>query len=429
MNEELHPEGDASKQQAAEISALRFDAPLFKTKEAQDSSTHLVLFTLRAIYLGLLLAITVVIFLGDSTSHQQVITGEQWNGVISVMIFGAIIVGFDILTPDKKLASIFSILVGLIAGLLVTVAVGELLDLIAISWTAENESTSLTFQIIKIAIGISIIYLCISIVLTTKDSFRLVVPYIEFTKQSRGSRPLLLDSSAFIDSRIEPLISTGMIEMPIIAPEFVLTELQTLADSNDSRKRAKGRRGLATAGRLQQQQHIQFSVDKTDFPTIGVDNKLIELAAYSKFRIVTTDYNLEKLARIKNIPVLNLNALSHSLRPQAMPGEQLQLTVVRVGEEPSQGIGYLPDGTMVVIDGAGSHVGQSIIVNVSNTLQTSMGQMVFAEYGQTDQNEAQGTEASIPEEKTKTPQEQPPIQKTPPTQPRTRGKSGRNPRR
>ena len=417
MNKKSHTQGDAYQQQDAEISALKVDAPSLNAQGARERSSHLVLFTLRAIYLGLLLAVTVVIFLGDSTSHQQIISGEQWNGVISVMIFGAVIVAFDILTPDKKLASIFSILVGLITGLLATVAVGALLDLIAISWTAEDESTSLTFQIIKIAIGISIIYLCISIVLTTKDSFRLVVPYIEFTKQSRGSRPLLLDSSAFIDSRIEPLVSTGMIEVPLVAPEFVLMELQTLADSSDSSKRAKGRKGLATASRLQQLPHTQFSIDSTDFPTIGVDNKLIELAAQSQFRIVTTDYNLEKLARIKNIPILNLNALSHSLRPQATPGEKLQLTVVRVGEEPSQGIGYLPDGTMVVIDGAGGSVGQSIMVDVSNTLQTSVGQMVFAEYGQPGQSETPAAEADIPKKK------------TPPTHPRPRGNSHRNPRR
>src|SRR5690606_1473304 len=168
--------------------------------------------------------------------------------------------------------------------------------------------------LIKLAIGITMCYLAVSIVLTTKDDFRLVIPYVEFAKQMRGVRPLLLDTSVLIDGRIESICQTGFIDAPLVLPQFVIEELQTLADSSDKLKRARGRRGLNVVSKLQANAYVDLSIDNADLPRQSVDHMLLQMAADQNLRILTTDYNLNKVAQIHGVTALNLNDIANALK-------------------------------------------------------------------------------------------------------------------
>jgi uncharacterized protein YacL len=250
---------------------------------------------------------------------------------------------------------------------------------VAESWELSRTVTARAYLgLIKLAIGISLCYLATSIVLTTKDDIRLVIPYVEFSKQLRGVRALLVDTSILIDGRVAALCDGGFFNAPLIIPRFVIDELQTLADSSDKLKRARGRRGLAMLGELQENPNADMSLDSSDVEGHSVDHKLITLAQRHEMRILTTDHNLQKVAEIRGIQVMNLNDAAAALKAHAVPGDHLQVEISKPGEASGQGVGYLPDGTMVVVEGAGGAIGRTVPVSVTNSLQTNAGKMIFA---------------------------------------------------
>ncbi|GAV32329.1 MAG: hypothetical protein QMD76_03605 [Anaerosomatales bacterium] len=195
---------------------------------------------------------------------------------------------------------------------------------------------------------------------------------------STHERPKFLDTSAVIDGRFEAIVKSGFLEGPLRVPRFVLVELQTLADSADDLKRARGRRGLDTLTALSALEDVVTVID-ADYPDVPtVDAKMIRLAQSSGGAIVTADHNLTQVARVEGVDVLNLNELAEAVRPVYLPGDKLVLGVAKPGKEPDQGVGYLSDGTMVVVsDGRGS-IGKEIEVEVTSVLQTSAGRMIFA---------------------------------------------------
>jgi uncharacterized protein YacL len=201
---------------------------------------------------------------------------------------------------------------------------------------------------------------------------------VEFAKQIRGPRPLLLDSSALIDARIVDLATTGMVQTPMVAPRFVLLELQALADSSDKLNRTKGRRGLDAVAKLQRTPGVDITVDETPMPGKSVDQMLVELARIMPAVVVTTDANLNRVAGIQNVPVLNLNDVANALKPSLIPGSEMTIAVIRAGEQAGQGIGYLDDGTMVVIEDGEGAVGGETRVEVTSAMQTSAGRLIFA---------------------------------------------------
>ncbi|HMN96672.1 MAG TPA: TRAM domain-containing protein [Phycisphaerales bacterium] len=247
----------------------------------------------------------------------------------------------------------------------------------AVGSRADPNRTSLYLGLTKVIIGIVLCYLSVSVVLTTKDDFRLVIPYVEFAKQVRGVRPLLVDTSALIDGRINDLGHTGFFDAPIIIPRFVIDELQMLADSGDRTKRSRGRRGLDLVAKLQANPFLDVTIDDPIVEGLSVDKMLIELAHTQKLRILTTDYNLKKVAQIHGVAVLNVNDLASTLKAAVAPGESVEVVVVKPGENPNQGVGYLPDGTMVVVEEASERIGETVAVTVTNSLQTSSGRMIF----------------------------------------------------
>jgi uncharacterized protein YacL len=194
-----------------------------------------------------------------------------------------------------------------------------------------------------------------------------------------GGGDKILDTSVIIDGRIGEICQSGFIEGNLVIPKFILRELQYIADSPDPLRRAKGRRGLDVLAQLQQNRLVSVQIDETEFPEIKeVDAKLVKLAETCKAKIMTNDFNLNKVAALHGVPVLNLNELANALRPIFLPGEELSIYLVKRGTGPNQGVGYLEDGTMVVVDDGATKLGRTMDVQVTSTIQTSAGRMVFA---------------------------------------------------
>jgi len=191
----------------------------------------------------------------------------------------------------------------------------------------------------------------------------------------------ILDTSVIIDGRIADIAETGFFDGVMVIPQFVLRELQLVADSADSLKRNRGRRGLDILQRLQKTTSLQIQIVEDDFPTIReVDMKLIELAKLYEGKIITNDFNLNKVAQLQGVPVLNINELANSLKPIVLPGEIMRVFILKEGKEYNQGVAYLDDGTMVVVDNARKMIGKTIDISVTSVLQTTAGKMIFGKW-------------------------------------------------
>jgi uncharacterized protein YacL len=233
---------------------------------------------------------------------------------------------------------------------------------------------------VQFVTGLILCYVCISLLMQTKDDFRFIIPYVEFVKEVKGLKPCILDTSAVIDGRIADVVETRIIDGQLIMPKFVIAELQGIADSSDRLRRGRGRRGLDILNRLRNNPDIELIVYERDLPEfagLSVDLKLVALAKHLQGKLVTNDYNLNKVARVQGIAVINLNDLANALKPVFLPGEHIEVRVVKAGEEPGQGVGYLEDGTMVVIESGREHLNQTVAVAITSVLQTSAGRMVF----------------------------------------------------
>jgi uncharacterized protein YacL len=199
-------------------------------------------------------------------------------------------------------------------------------------------------------------------------------------KQSRKSYKIL-DTSVIIDGRIADIAETGFLDGIIVTPQFVLRELQLVADSADSLKRNRGRRGLDILQRLQKMASVQIQIVEDDFPAVReVDLKLIELAKLYEGKIITNDFNLNKVAQLQGVAVLNINELANSLKPIVLPGETMKVFILKEGKEYNQGVAYLDDGTMVVVDNARKMIGKTIDISVTSVLQTTAGKMIFGKW-------------------------------------------------
>jgi len=236
-------------------------------------------------------------------------------------------------------------------------------------------------NLIKVLLGTSVVFMCVSFVLQTKDDFRFVIPYVEFSKQTKGARPLLLDTSVIIDGRVADIAETRILESELIVPRFILAELQAIADSDDKLKRNRGRRGLDILNRLQGSDKIDIRILDAHIAAVedapDADAKLVALARHLDGRVVTNDYNLNKVAQLRGVDVININDLANALKPIVLPGESMSVKIIKPGEEPGQGVGYLEDGTMVVAEQGRDYIGREIAITVTSVLQTSAGRMIF----------------------------------------------------
>jgi uncharacterized protein YacL len=224
-------------------------------------------------------------------------------------------------------------------------------------------------------------YVSVSLLLQTKDEFRFIIPYVEFSKQVKGGKPLVLDTSVIIDGRIADICDTRFIDTKLIVPRFVLQELQGIADSSDKLKRNRGRRGLDMLKRMQNNPKVELQMHEANLPELRevqkVDERLVVFAKVLGARVVTNDYNLNKIAQLQGVDVINLNELANALKTVALPGETLALRLVKQGDQIGQGIGYLDDGTMVVVEQGRPYIGQEVLITVTSVLQTPAGRMIF----------------------------------------------------
>jgi uncharacterized protein YacL len=236
-------------------------------------------------------------------------------------------------------------------------------------------------QVIRLILTLICCYICISLLLQTKDEFRFIIPYVEFSKQLKGGKPMVLDTSVIIDGRIADICETRFIDAKMVVPRFVLQELQSIADSSDKLKRNRGRRGLDMLKRMQNNPKVDLQLHEGNLSELRnvqkVDERLVVLAKALSARVVTNDFNLNKIAQLQGVEVINLNELSNALKSVALPGENLTVKLVRQGDQIGQGIGYLDDGTMVVVEQGRQYLGQELAITVTSVLQTSAGRMIF----------------------------------------------------
>ncbi len=341
----------------------------------------MLLWIFRTIFVIVVLAVLFV-----SVSTETITSGENsvsfWAVVFSGLGMAIFVFLLDVFTPKRRFSALAGVFFGLLVGLLVSGALAPLVDMIADTYRLNLLSEAVTA--IKWMLGICICYLTISIVMRTKDDVRFVIPYVEFAKQTKGARPLVLDTSAIIDGRVADLCRSRFFDALVVIPRFVLNELQLIADSPDRLKRNRGRRGLDILKEMQSNSTIDIAIDDTVVEEAedvrGVDQKIVAFTKTCNGRLATTDYNLTKVAQVREVDVLNINDLANSLKAIALPGESLEIKIIKPGEEAEQGVGYLPDGTMVVVEGGRNKIGKELVVNITSSLQTSAGKMIFGKF-------------------------------------------------
>jgi len=337
-----------------------------------------------ALRIFLLLAI-----LGVAMSYAEsgtVLEGKQPYLVIGAVMLALAVIAADLIIPRKTLQGLSGVFFGLLVGLVISYGLNLIVGLLFAAFAPEFKDHS-WLTLTKLLVGIITCYLCVSFILQTKDDVRFVIPYVEFSKQVKGQHPLILDTSVIIDGRIVDIAETGILDQTLVVPRFVLNELQAVADSTDKLKRNRGRRGLDVLQKLQGSQRIEVQVLDPVLPKQEagetVDLKLIALARMINGRLATNDYNLNKIAQLRGIEVININDLANALKPVVLPGEAMSVKIMKPGESPGQGVGYLDDGTMVVVEQGRGRIGETVSFLVTSVLQTSAGRMIF---GRMDDN-------------------------------------------
>jgi len=316
-------------------------------------------------------------------------TTNYWAALTTCIVLITLALGVEIFLPKKSFGALAGVFFGLLVGIFISWALSPVVDMINDSNPYLNLDSTI-LQPIKLMIGMCVCFLVISVVIRTKDDVRFVIPYVEFAKQTKGTRPLILDTSAIIDGRIADLYHKNFFDAPLLVPRFVLNELQLISDSADKLKRNRGRRGLDILNKIQMNPAIDIEIDDTMLPEVeeveGVDQKLVVFTKHCNGRLATTDYNLSKVAMVRKVDVLNINDLANSLKTVALPGENLIVKIIKAGEEADQGIGYLDDGTMVVVEGGRNKIGRDVSISITSALQTAAGKMIFGKYEGFTQN-------------------------------------------
>ena len=344
------------------------------TKEPHDRLTLLVvrtLFLLAAAGLGL--------FGTDVLSEVTQQDLNRRNGVLiacGTALFLILIERIFSRSPIRTFSAItFGLILGLTFSLLFTNIVSLIVESLMDPSLFGNHGAAL-LDFLRILTTTIFCYFAVSTLLRTKDDFKFIVPYVEFRKQVRTHAPLIFDTSSFVDGRIESLLPTGVFDQRLVVPKFVLNELQTIADSSDRSLRQRGRRGMDILNEIGDTHSVE--VFDREIPKGGdVDLALIALAAELGGKILSTDYNLQKNAKLQGVAFLNINDLATALKPSFVPGEFMDVQLLRDGDDEGQAVGFLNDGTMVVVENARERIGQQVPVEVTSALQTNAGKMVF----------------------------------------------------
>lgn len=351
-----------------------------RSKKASPESLVSATFWVRV--LGMLLFGSLGLWIALSISGTPV-RSEDWRYIATLTLAGA---GLGLLiTPSLTIVPIRYLsnrlrtvaledLVAVALGLLVALVISALLAL------PLSMLPSPLGQLLPFVLSVLLCYIAASIALVRKSEiYSLVAGRREFGAHGPAPAGILLDSSAIIDGRIADLAGSGFLSGPLIVPRFILRELQRIADSEDLLRRRRGRRGLDVLNRLQKEALVPVRITDLDVEEVAdVDGKLVHLARLYRCPILTTDYNLNRVAELQGVAVLNIHDLAQAVRPIVQPGEELTVQLVHEGKEYGQGVGYLDDGTMVVVDEGRAYIGQKVNVTVSRLLPTAAGRIVFA---------------------------------------------------
>lgn len=291
-------------------------------------------------------------------------------GALGGVLIALAVIVLEIGMRKVSMKGLSSAVFGLILGLIMAKLVTDAFSLAPIS--------GVSLSIMRVSLTLVFCYLGMVIGLRGKDEFNIIIPYVRLRRQDQLEEVTLLDTSVIIDGRILDIFKTKFLGGKIIIPRFILKELQQIADSTDPIKRQRGRRGLEILHTVQKEAGVDITLHEEEFPEVPeADAKLVKLAKLLEAKILTVDFNLNRVASIQGIKVLNINELANALKPVVFPGERMQIKLLREGKEYNQAVGYLDDGTMVVVDDARRLIGQEVKVVVTSVLQTQAGRMIF----------------------------------------------------
>src|SRR2546426_475818 len=284
---------------------------------------------------------------------SSALIGNLWPGLVLALVLGLVVVLIDRLLKGVSLRLFSSATFGLLLGLIFA-------NLLMASQVLRYQSETMQWSVRLIVYAV-FGYLGMMLAMrSSRDEFSLIIPYVRFARETTQHEPLVVDTNVIIDGRITDLCATGFLSRSLIVPRFVLGELQTLADSRDPIKRERGRRGLDILNQLQRSSEIDLTIhDSVDDSELGVDARLVRTAKLLQARLLTNDQALCQVARLQQVLALNLNDLSRALRPTVTPGDELSLHLVKEGRENHQAVGYLPDGTMIVVNHARPQLGNT----------------------------------------------------------------------
>ncbi len=311
------------------------------------------------------------------TTHLPETASHEWRQLISAflgIIIALCVIGFELRTRQASLKTLIGAAIGSILGIIGAYLIGMLIS--------TQETTAVTAEMktfMTVALAFFMAYIGLMVGAAKGEFIDLsALGGIFSDKNAQTLDYKVLDTSVIIDGRIADVAETGFLGGTLIIPQFILTELQQVADSPDSSKRQRGRRGLDMLQRLRNNSKIDIQIVETDFPAVKeVDLKLIELGKQLEAVIVTNDFNLNKVSQLRGVQVLNINELANALKPVVLPGEAMRVFLLKEGKEYNQGVAYLDDGTMVVVDNARKLIGKTADIAVTSVLQTTAGKMIF----------------------------------------------------
>lgn len=337
-------------------------------------NTGALLNVIRMFFLLLSSFIGVSVALGEAPENWW---WAGWFGAVCGLGFASLIIVLDIMLRGISIRSFshgtFGLLIGLLCAWLVT-----RIGFFQAGWVEQFEVAGNIFNLC-IFLGFGFIGVMLAI-RSKREEFSLLIPYVRFRQDSLHDLPTLLDTNVIIDGRVHGICEAGFLGGSLVVPRFVLDELQKLADSSEELKRSRSKRGLDTLNRMQSDENLEIVInDELSGDGTSFDAKMVELADSLGARILTNDANLGKVARLKGVSVLSLNELAMALRPIVSPGDELELELVKEGKDDHQAVGYLPDGTMIVVNQGKRHIGSRVPVVVAGAVQTSAGRLIFAE--------------------------------------------------
>jgi len=308
------------------------------------------------------------------TNISSALVGNSGPGLVFGIVFGLVVVLIDRLLKGVSLRLFSSATFGLLLGLIFA-------NLLMASDVLRYQSETMQWAARLIVYALFGYLGMMLAIRSSRDEFSLIIPYVRFAREMTQHEPLVVDTNVIIDGRIADLCGTGFLSRSLIVPRFILDELQLLADSHDPTKRERGRRGLEILNQLQRSREIEVTVHEStgEDADLGTDTRLVGIAKVLKARLLTNDHALSQVARLQRVAVLNLADLARALRPSVVAGDEIDLHLIKEGREPHQAVGYLPDGTMTVVNHARAHVGKTRTVVVASALQTAAGRLIFAE--------------------------------------------------